>query len=107
MEFSQILVAIGFVLMLHAAFSAVHFKGLAQLAGAQTTDHLIPLDVKLEVILSVLLTLIGTLSLAGAFVPFTGSQALGESSWTANITEAQAFHAYNHRNRFLRKRVEK
>mmetsp|Transcript_13015 Transcript_13015/g.16182 ORF Transcript_13015/g.16182 Transcript_13015/m.16182 type:complete len:110 (-) Transcript_13015:1288-1617(-) len=107
MDFPSACIALGFLLMFHAAFSTVHYKGLAQLAGSSSHDHLIPFDVKVEVLVSIVVTLFGTLTKASRFVPFSGSESLGESSWSANVSESKSFRIFNHRNKFLKQRLAK
>mmetsp|Transcript_41076 Transcript_41076/g.41961 ORF Transcript_41076/g.41961 Transcript_41076/m.41961 type:complete len:104 (+) Transcript_41076:164-475(+) len=101
MQLREIIVFIGILIFLHAAYSAHHYKSLAMKLGELDSVSLPPSDVILEIIFSFLMMLI-TLVLPMKFVPIVLSQNKSYKTWEES-TSRPDFFTFNHRGRMLSK----
>jgi len=73
-----LLVWVGVCLLVHAGFSAVHYKEFAAIGGVEIDSDFIPIDVKLEVMVGVIVSILGAVLSAGEFQPVDGSAILNK-----------------------------
>lgn len=95
MEFSSILLALGFLLIFHSGFSAAHFKWLV---GKNVSDEL-PVDIYFEVAMGFIIAMAGSIFAAGQFKHIRTSNAMLSRGQSCD------FHVFNHRG--VRKAAQK
>lgn len=96
---SRTLVVAGLLSLLHAAFSAAQHRSLLRLMG-QEFNGLLPLDILLQTVLSLLITMAGVV---GQNSEFKEIRALDDSKYKSieTISNRQSFYVFNHRGRLL------
>lgn len=103
MKTGSLLLIVGAVLLIHAGFSAVHYK---QIITVVSTFNGLPIDIYIEVFLGVAICLLGSLDTPQKFQLLEAHNDY-KNSWDASLSESPAFRIYNHRNRFLQRRIQK
>ena len=96
---SRVLVIVGLLSLLHAAFSAAQHRSFLRLMD-QGFGGLLPLDILLQTVLSLLLTMAGVV---GRNSDFKEIRALDDSKYKSieTMTNRQSFYMFNHRGRLL------
>ncbi len=100
----QYLYLVGLLIILHAGFSAVHYRHFAQGVGVAVKPHEVPTDVKLEVALGFILALVGVLLAAGPLKPIKYSTQMNGKKYDS-LSDKDSFRVFNHRGAFLAKRL--
>ena len=81
---------VGGVLIIHAAYSTVHYKELVKEAGV-TNVSLPPADAVLEIIVGYLICMFGILSTAGSFTPIRSTEQIASRCvWSAFAARGQS-----------------
>lgn len=96
---SHTLVVVGLLSLLHAAFSAAQHRSFLRLME-QDFSGLLPLDIVLQTLLSLLVTMVGVVAQNGDFREI---RALDDSKYKSieTINNRQSFYIFNHRGRLL------
>jgi hypothetical protein len=81
-------------------------KELATVAGIELGADFLPLDVKVETVLGLALSLVGALFNGVKFMPVDGSAAMNAETWDRFWDEPN-FRIHNHRAAALKKRLDK
>jgi hypothetical protein len=81
-------------------------KELATVAGIELGADFLPLDVKAETVLGLVLSLVGALFNGVKFLPVDGSAAMNAETWDRFWDEPN-FRIHNHRAAALKKRLDK
>ena len=68
-SFSSLLTAVGSVLMIHAAYSCLHYRSILQDLDLEDTFSIPPMDVYVEVGMSYFILLLAELLRTGSFQP--------------------------------------
>jgi len=82
--------------LLHAAYSAAEWRQISRYADIQ--DMLLPVDIVIQTILSLLLTMFGVLHIAGEFKEIRATVELEGQSWE-NLRNRPSFYTFGHRGR--------
>ncbi|XP_011306070.1 membrane magnesium transporter 1 [Fopius arisanus] len=92
------LTALGFISILHAAYSAAQHRSYLRITEQEFTT--LPVDILIQGILSLFLVMYGVLYIAGDFKEIRAVVDLENKSWenTRNLPSFQLFH---HRGRCL------
>ena len=96
---SRSLVILGLLSLMHAAFSAAQHRSFLRLVD-QSFTGLLPLDIVLQTLLSLLVTMIGVV---GRKSDFKEIRALDDSKYKSmeTVSNRQSFYIFNHRGRLL------
>eukprot|EP00514_Thraustochytrium_sp_LLF1b_P005235 CAMPEP_0184518662 /NCGR_PEP_ID=MMETSP0198_2-20121128/6201_1 /TAXON_ID=1112570 /ORGANISM="Thraustochytrium sp., Strain LLF1b" /LENGTH=107 /DNA_ID=CAMNT_0026909103 /DNA_START=60 /DNA_END=383 /DNA_ORIENTATION=+ len=105
MELSTVLVSLGFALLIHAAFSAAHYKELAAVAGLELESNFVPFDVKVETLIGVAVSVCGAVFGVSNMSPIDGSAKLNKVTWES-FWDEKNFRIYNHRAKALKERLK-
>jgi len=96
----------GWLVLLHAAYSANHYRSLVKLIGSEVTaDQFLPHDIIIELAIALLLILIGIVAPLKLRRIFLTSNVQSKS-----FPEAFArsdFMVFNHRGKHLKSRIER
>eukprot|EP01041_Mallomonas_annulata_P000618 gene618-1192_t len=98
---SNIIVCIGTLMLLHAVYSAHHFKSLAAKIGQLDDVSIPPMDVVVEAGVSFIIILVGQL-LPLNFTPIRITESKVYKSWEENMGRPD-YLTFNHRGIFLGK----
>jgi hypothetical protein len=97
---SKYLVIIGLTSLLHAAYSAAQHRSYLRLAE-QEFDGLLPFDVILQALVSLMVAMVGIVSVCGQFKEIRALDDLKDKSLDT-IQNRPNFYIFNHRGRLLR-----
>ena len=97
---------VGILIILHAGYSFVQHKQLAEYAGLDALKGTIPVDVLLEIVLGFVVALYGALANAGTFQPIAYATHVNARSWDDSFNQ-ESFRLFNHRGKFLSQRLKK
>ncbi|XP_023337188.1 membrane magnesium transporter 1 [Eurytemora carolleeae] len=95
-SFYRGIVFTGLGCLVHAAYSAAEWRQISRYADMQ--DMLLPIDIGIQTILSLLLTMFGVLYIAGEFKEIRATVELEGKSWE-NLRNRPSFYTFNHRGR--------
>ena len=85
----------GLVGLLHAAYSAAEWRGAARMMDV---DPMLPLDIVLQTILFLVVTMFGVIHIAGEFKEIRATVELEHQSWE-NLRNRPSFYTWSHRGR--------
>lgn len=97
---SKTLLIIGFVSLLHAAYSAAQHRSHLRLVE-QEFDGLLPLDIILQALISLMVSMMGIVNVCGQFKEIRALDDLKDKSLDT-LYNRPNFYIYNHRGRLLR-----
>jgi len=89
-------VFLGLGCLLHAAYSAAEWRQISRYADMQ--DMILPIDIVIQTVLSLLLTMFGVLHIAGEFKEIRATVELEGQSWE-NLKNRPSFYTFGHRGR--------
>jgi len=91
------LLCLGLAGLLHAAYSAAEWRGVARLAEG---EPVLPLDIVLQTFLFLVVTMAGVLQIAGEFKEIRATVELEHQTWD-NLRNRPSFYTWGHRGRVL------
>jgi len=96
---SKILVIVGLVSLVHSAISAAQHRSYLRLVE-QDFSGLLPLDILLQAVVSLMVTMVGVVNSSGTFKEI---RALDDSKYKSmeTIVNRPSFYTFNHRGRLL------
>ena len=96
---SKVLIVLGLLSLIHAGYSAAQYRSYLRLVGEDFTG-LLPMDILLQTILSLFVTMAGVVAVNGDFKEI---KALEDSKYKSmdNIYNHPTFFTFNHRGRLL------
>ena len=97
-NFDKVCVGIGLLSLLHAAYSAAQHRTYLRLTEQEFT--LLPLDILLQTLASLVLTCYGLVRVVGVFRDIMASGDLEKKMWE-NVTNRASFYTFNHRGKQL------
>ena len=86
---------LGLAGLLHAAYSAAEWRGHARLAEF---DPVLPLDIFLQAVIFLLVTMVSVIHIAGDFKEIRATVELEAQSWD-NLRNRPSFNTWAHRGR--------
>lgn len=92
------LVFFGLVSLFHAAYSAAQHRAYLRITEQEFTS--LPLDIMIQGIVSLFLTMYGVMSIAGEFKEIRATVELESKSWET-LRNLPSFYVFNHRGRAL------
>ena len=96
---SKLLVVVGLLAFIHAAVSAAQHRSYLRLVE-QEFSGLLPLDIILQCIISLVVTMIGVVKVSGEFKEIRALDDLKVKS-VETIYNRPSFYIFNHRGRLL------
>ena len=96
---SRVLVVFGLLSLIHAAYSAAQHRSFLRLTEQQF-GGLLPLDILLQTIVSLVVTMIGVVKVSGEFKEI---RALDDQKYKNidTIANRPSFYLFNHRGRLI------
>uniref|UniRef100_UPI00358DF43C ER membrane protein complex subunit 5-like n=1 Tax=Myxine glutinosa TaxID=7769 RepID=UPI00358DF43C len=94
----QAAVAFGLFALAHAAFSAAQYRAYTRLTEQETED--LPLDVVLQALFGLFVTLCGVVNIAGDFKDLDATAELRFKTFE-NMSNRPSFYSFNHRGKVL------
>lgn len=94
----KLIITVGFMSLLHAAYSAAQHRSYLRITEQQFTS--LPFDIILQGIVSLFLTMYGVMAVAGDFKEIRATVDLEEKSWET-LRNLPSFYVFNHRGRAL------
>jgi len=95
-QFNRGIVFTGMGILLHAAYSAAEWRQLSRYADM--TDMVLPLDIVLQTLLALLLTMFGVIHIAGDFKEVRATVELETKSWET-LRNRPSFYTFSNRGR--------
>lgn len=95
----KLVLTIGLIGLIHAAYSATQHRNYIRLTSATTTVWL-PLDILLQTVLSLILTCVALVPLVARFRPIRIASDWESRNWF-NIGNRVSFYSFNHRGKHL------
>ncbi|CAH0388106.1 unnamed protein product [Bemisia tabaci] len=96
--FPRTFLTMGILSLFHAAYSAVQHRSYLRITAQEFTT--LPLDILLQAIISMFLTMYGILQIAGDFKEIRATVDLESKSWET-LRNIPSFYTVNHRGRAL------
>jgi len=87
---------VGLAGLLHAAYSAAEWRSHARVVEAD--QDLLPLDIVMQAVVFLLVTMLGVLHIAGDFKEIRATVELEQQSWD-NLRNRPSFYTWGHRGR--------
>uniref|UniRef100_A0A7S2V2I7 Membrane magnesium transporter n=1 Tax=Fibrocapsa japonica TaxID=94617 RepID=A0A7S2V2I7_9STRA len=103
-----VIILIGMAILLHAGYSAAHFKSLvvSSVHGADLSNVSIPpVDVVVGCAIGFSVCLLGVLTSAAPLKPIVASHGAGQGSFD-EMASSPEFNIFNHRGKALSKRLK-
>lgn len=98
-KMSRALVIVGLLSLIHSAFSAAQHRSYLRLIE-QEFSGLLPLDILLQTIMSLIITMIGIVKVSGEFKEIRALDDLKYKN-IETIYNRPSFYTFNHRGRLL------
>lgn len=92
------LTILGLLLLCHTAYSAAKHRSYLRLKGQE--NGVLPLDIILQGIVSLVISMIGVVNIAGDFKEISATKSLERKSWET-LRNVPSFYVFNHRGRSL------
>ncbi|XP_014251709.1 membrane magnesium transporter 1 [Cimex lectularius] len=89
---------VGLFFLFHAAYSAAQHRSYLRITGQEFTS--LPLDILLQGIVSLFITMYGVMYIAGEFKEIRATVELQAKSWETQ-RNLPSFYIFNHRGRVL------
>ena len=86
---------VGLAGMLHAAYSAAEWRGVARVMEG---EPILPLDIVLQTFMFLVITMIGVTHIAGEFKEIRATVELEQQTWD-NLRNRPSFYTWGHRGR--------
>ena len=86
---------LGLVGLFHSAYSAAEWRSYARVADI---DLILPLDIMLQAIAFLLITMLGVIHIAGDFKEIRATVELEQQTWD-NLRNRPSFYTWGHRGR--------
>ena len=98
----KLLLTIGLIGLIHAAYSATQHRNYIRLTSAESASGTawLPLDILIQTLLSLILTCIALVPLVARFRPIRIASDWESRSWF-NIGNRVSFYSFNHRGKHL------
>ena len=97
---------VGVLLIVHSAYSFVHYKMLMKSLGNTERATIMPFDVQIEVLLGFLLSLFGVVGASGKLQPAKVTDIVSNKDFDV-YDHRSDFRIFNHRAAALTRRLEK
>ncbi|XP_064639352.1 ER membrane protein complex subunit 5-like isoform X2 [Lineus longissimus] len=94
----KVLVAIGLIGLLHAAYSATQHRTYLRLTEQEFTD--LPIDILFQCLVCLCVTCYGVVHVAGDFKETRATADLDHKTWET-FSNRQSFYSFNHRGKVL------
>ncbi|XP_075213368.1 ER membrane protein complex subunit 5-like [Lycorma delicatula] len=89
---------LGLLFLLHAAYSAAQHRAYLRITEREYTS--LPLDILIQGIVSLFITMYGVMHIAGEFKEIRATVELESKSWET-LRNLPSFYVFNHRGRAL------
>ncbi|KAG4072317.1 hypothetical protein HA402_004328 [Bradysia odoriphaga] len=96
--FNKLLLVIGFVFLIHAAYSAAQHRTYLRITEQEST--FLPFDILLQAITSLFLIIYSLLQVVGDFKEIRAAVDLQGKSWET-LSNIPSFYTFNHRGKTL------
>ena len=96
----QALTGCGLLLVLHSAYSAVHYKSYMRGKGMTVEANTVPADVAVEVLIGFLMCLVGVTFNQGEFLPVKSSCS-GDLKKYDTLDSRPEFEVFGHRGKYI------
>ncbi|KAF6214556.1 hypothetical protein GE061_009299 [Apolygus lucorum] len=97
--YHKTITAVGLIFLFHAAYSAAQHRSFLRLTEQEFTS--LPVDVIVQGIVSLFLTMYGVMYIAGDFKEIRATEELQSKTWETQ-RNLPSFYCFNHRGRLLR-----
>uniref|UniRef100_A0A0A9WPY8 Membrane magnesium transporter n=1 Tax=Lygus hesperus TaxID=30085 RepID=A0A0A9WPY8_LYGHE len=97
--YHKTITAIGLIFLFHAAYSAAQHRSFLRLTEQEFTS--LPVDVIVQGIVSLFLTMYGVMYIAGDFKEIRATEELQSKTWETQ-RNLPSFYCFNHRGKLLR-----
>uniref|UniRef100_A0A224Y1L0 Membrane magnesium transporter n=1 Tax=Panstrongylus lignarius TaxID=156445 RepID=A0A224Y1L0_9HEMI len=94
----KIITCVGLFLLLHSAYSAAQHRSYLRITGQEFTS--LPLDILIQGIASLFVTMYGIIYVAGDFKEIRATVALESKTWETQ-RNLPSFYIFNHRGKML------
>eukprot|EP00128_Syssomonas_multiformis_P008601 Colp12_sorted_trinity150504_noHs@13422 len=97
----RVILSVGLLVLLHAAYSAEEHHKLAKLV--EDEDERLPFDIILQTFIAFLVCCYGAVNSFGSFQNISAASEWNSKTWDS-ISNRASFNTFNHRGRLLFKR---
>ncbi|KAK7590940.1 hypothetical protein V9T40_002553 [Parthenolecanium corni] len=97
-SFYRNLTILGLLSLCHTAYSSAKYRSYLRLKEQETGT--LPLDIIIQAVVSLIVTMIGIINTAGEFKEISATKSLERKSWET-LRNIPSFYIFNHRGQAL------